>query len=109
MKSRIIWALVGLNVVLLGALLWRHTERAAWAQQPNRRTGDVVMIPGRLNTGNTSVVYLVDPSNHQLSAMSYTAQGIEFMAPPVDLDRVFSGAATVGGTGTTNRRPAPTR
>ena len=66
------------------------------------------MIPGRLNTGNAAVVYLIDPSNHQLSAMSYTAQGMEFMAPPVDLDRVFSGAATVGATGT-NRRTTPTR
>lgn len=108
MKVRVIWALIGLNAVLAAALVWRYSEKAAYAQPANRRTGDVVMIPGRLNTGNTSIVYLIDPSNHQLSAMSYTAQGIEFMAPPVDLDRVFAGAATVGGNGA-NRRTTPTR
>ena len=99
MKARIIWALVGLNVVLLAALVWRHTaDNAAMAQQANNRhLGDVFMIPGHLNTGNSAVVFLVDPSNHQLSAMAYTAQGVEFMAPPVDLDRVFSNASTVGG------------
>ena len=75
MKRRIIWSLAVLNVALLAALVWRYTgENAALAQQ-NRHPAEIVMIPGRLNTGNVAVVYLVDPSNHQLSAMSYTVQG----------------------------------
>ncbi len=101
MKRNVIWGLVVLNVVLLaGVILRASTDNAAHAQANNRRVGDVIMVPGQLPSGSASVLYLVDVGNHQLSAMSYNGQDVEFLAPPLDLRRVFEGAAnTVGGGG----------
>jgi hypothetical protein len=117
MKSNLIWALAVLNVALLSALLYRasgdNTARAqaagAGAPAPPvgglRSSKDVLMIPGTLPSGSNAVIYLVDVGGapHTLSAMSYTGQTVEFLSPPVDLDRLFERAlnsANTGGAGT---------
>jgi hypothetical protein len=111
MKSKVIWALAVLNVALLSALLYRASgDNTARAQAtPVRSSRDVIMIPGELPSGSNAVIYLVDVGGapHTLSAMSYTGQGVgqgvEFLSPPVDLDRLFDRALTTtgnGGTGT---------
>jgi hypothetical protein len=110
MKKNVIWGLAVLNVALLGMLIVRASENTAQAQgQGNRRVSDVIMVPGTLPSGSSSVLYLVDVGNHQLSAMSYTGQEVEFLAPPVDLRRVFQGAAQGGGANDTGNRGNRTR
>ena len=101
MKKKVIWALAMLNVALLATLIVRASENTAQAQV--RKVSDVIMVPGMLPSGNSSVLYLVDVGNHQLSAMAYTGQDVEFLAPPVDLRRVFQGAAEGGGVNPGNR------
>ena len=113
MKKNVIWALVMLNVALLTTLVLRATTANtahAQAQGNIRRVGDVIMVPGQLPSGTSSVLYLVDVGEHQLSAMAYTGQDVEFLAPPLDLRRVFEGSAnTVGSGGNTRERGGRTR
>jgi len=104
MKKNVIWGLAVLNVALLATLVVRaSSENSARAQIAggNRRVGDVIMVPAQLPSGSSSVLYLVDVGNHQLSAMSFNGQDVEFLAPPLDLNRVFEGGAAPG-TGTGN-------
>jgi hypothetical protein len=110
MKKNLVWGLAVLNIALLAGLIVRASaENTAKAQAAaNRRVGDVVMIPGTLPSGSSSVIYLVDVGNGQLSAMSFTGQDVDFLAPPVDLRRVFEGGVTGNATGTgtgTGRTP----
>jgi hypothetical protein len=113
MKKNVIWGLAVLNVALLATLVVRaSSENTAKAQLAggNRRVGDVIMVPGQLPSGSSSVLYLVDVGNHQLSAMAFNGQDVEFLAPPVDLNRVFEGGAAPGtGTGPGARTPGRTR
>ena len=110
MKKNLIWGLAVLNVALLAGLIVRASaENTAKAQAAaNRRVGDVIMIPGMLPSGTSSVLYLVDVGNGQLSALSFNGNDVEFLAPAVDLRRVFEGGvpgnATGPGAGRTPRR-----
>jgi hypothetical protein len=103
MKSKVIWALVMLNVALAVALLWRSSSgNAALAQMGGAHApSDVIMLPGTLPSGSNSILYLIDVggSPHQLSAMAYTGQSVEFLTPPIDLDRLFERAAAAAGGG----------
>src|SRR5689334_21867905 len=63
MKSTILWALVVLNVLLLGAILARFTRDNAAMAQNNppgntaaRRPGDYLMIPGEVPGAHTALV-----------------------------------------------------
>ena len=103
MRNKVIWALAVLNIALLGMLIGRFTSDNAAVAQANRRPSDVIMIPGELPSGSNAILYLVDVGNHQLSAMAYSGQTVDFLSPPVDLDRLFERAAQAvgqGGTGT---------
>jgi hypothetical protein len=96
MRSTAVWALAALNVMLLVLLVWRGTgDNAAMAQAG--RPGDYLMIPGEVVGGTDAVVYIVDQSSHQLSAMQYddSMHKLNTM-PAMSLDRVF---AEVGGAG----------
>jgi hypothetical protein len=102
MKKRIIWALAGLNVLLLVTLVGRLTkENTAHAQAAaagGRRPGDYVMIPGEVGGGANAVVYVIDAGNGQLGALAYDAGRKEINAmPPLELSRVFEGGVPVGG------------
>ena len=69
MKNRILWALVGLNVLLAATLAMRwSSDNTAVAQV--RRPADYIMIPGEVNGGASAVVYMVDTSNGLLGAMA---------------------------------------
>ncbi len=101
MKSKVIWALVVLNVALLVTLLWRSSSANTALAQMGRGRGpsDVIMLPGTLPSGSNSIIYLIDVggSPHQLSAMAYTGQSVQFLTPPIDLDRLFERAAAAAG------------
>ena len=106
MKSTAVWALTALNVLLLAMLCWRITPQNSAVAQGVSRPGDYLMIPGEVLGGTDAVVYVVDQSSHQLSAMAYddSMRQLRTMAP-VSLDTVFGangGQAPVNG-----RRPAP--
>ena len=99
MKNRILWALAGLNVLLVMTLAGRLTsDNAAHAQA--KRTSDYIMIPGEVGGGASAVVYMIDTSNGLLGAMTYDdPQKQLHTMPPIDLARVFEGAAGGAGTG----------
>ena len=103
MKSTILWALAGLNVLLLVGFVSRYTgENQALAQV--RRPAEYIMIPGEVIGGSSAVVYIIDTTNGQLGAMSFddTRSRIDVMAP-IDLMRVFEagvGGGDAGGAGT---------
>ena len=92
MKSRILWALVGLNVFLAVVLVARATgEKPAMAQV--RRAADYIMIPGEVTVGNMEAVYVLDITNGELGAMTYDDgnNSIQTMVP-INLGQVFNQA-----------------
>jgi hypothetical protein len=92
MRNRILWALAGLNVLLLITLVARFSsENAAIAQA--RRPSDYIMIPGEVSGGTGAVVYLSDTGAGLLSAIVYddSRKRIDSM-PAIELSRVFAGA-----------------
>ena len=104
MKSRTVWALLALNAVLLATLAGRWIKpNTAVANQGAARPGDYVMVPAEVVGGNGSVVYIVDTTNNQLSAMALDNDRLVNM-PPIDLTRVFErGGAAGGGRGVRGR------
>lgn len=95
MKYRILWALAGLNVLLVMTLAARLTsENTAMAQA--KRPSDYVMIPGEVTGGSSAVVYIIDTGSGQLGAMTYDDSGRQLNTmPPLDLARVFDGGGGV--------------
>jgi hypothetical protein len=91
MKSKVLWALVALNVLLLVALFLPRvspTAQAAGAPRP----GEYIMLPGQVTGGGgNEVIYILDETNRMLTARVYdqNAKGFSDM-PPILLDRVFS-------------------
>ena len=101
MKSRILWTLVALNVLLVVTLVARLSgDNAAVAQV--RRPAEYIMIPGEVGGGTSAVVYIVDTTNGLLGAMTYDDSRRELNTmPPIDLSRVFETGPNVGA-----RQPA---
>jgi hypothetical protein len=92
MKNVAFWTLLVLNVVLLAAFVSRMTKpNVAQAQVGGARLGDYIMIPGSVVGGVNDVVYVLDQTSHQLSAMSYddASHTVVTMKPARDLDRDF--------------------
>ena len=75
MKSTMLWALVALNVLLafsfLSRLMPSNTATAAQNNNPARRPGEYVMIPGEVTGGSAGVVYILDTTNGFLTAATY--------------------------------------
>ena len=95
MISKVVWALVGANVMLaimLGMNLFKQPEAKAQVARP----AEYLMIPGEVAGGRTGVVYVVDTTNGLLGAMAYddASRSIAVMQP-LDLKRIF--AAAQGG------------
>ncbi|MGD1278672.1 MAG: hypothetical protein ABR964_15780 [Tepidisphaeraceae bacterium] len=90
MKSSLLWALVGLNALLLVSFIGRFTPSSI-AAAPVHRPADYLLIPGEIQSGSTEVVYIVDTSNGMLGAMAYdeSARQLNVM-PPISLNSVFS-------------------
>jgi hypothetical protein len=97
MKSTAVWALSALNVLLLVLLVARSTGESVAVGQVGR-PGDYLMIPGNVIGGSNAVVYVLDQTSHQLTAMSYddSSKKMDTMTP-INIDRAL---------GTGPRRPA---
>jgi hypothetical protein len=95
MKSTVMWTLIFLNAILLGAFYSRIAKpNTAAAQVPaatDRRPGDYLMLAGEVNSANSGIVYIVDTSNGLLGAMTYndSRKAIDVM-PVVDLNQAFN-------------------
>jgi hypothetical protein len=92
MKRTVFWALVALNVVLLGGLVAPYVrDNSAMAQRASGRRPDLMMIPGQQLAGGASdVVYLIDTANRRMGAISLNNRGTALDAlEPQPLDRVF--------------------
>lgn len=101
MKSVILGALAALNVLLVVILVNKFVpDNKAVAQVG--RPSDYIMIPAELNGVNTGVVFIIDTSKGELSAMSYddVTNSLSPM-PKIDLNQVFKqgGGIGVGGKG----------
>lgn len=97
MKSRILWALVALNVVLVAALVTRWMKpQNAMAQAAAARPGDYMMVPAEVVGGSSTLIFIVDTSNNQLSGMAFDQNKL-LALPPIDLTRVFDARAVNGG------------
>jgi hypothetical protein len=95
-RRHILWALVGLNVLLVVTLVARlGGETTASAQV--RRPSEYIMIPGEVGGGTSAVVYMIDSTNGLLGAMTYDDSRRELnVMPPIDLSRVFQTGPNVG-------------
>ena len=94
MKNKVIWALAALNVLLALGLLTPLVAPAEAQAPAGARPGDYLMLPGDVIGGNSAVIWVIDSKNQQLSAMTVdeNRKALEMMAP-IDLRRVFGGAA----------------
>lgn len=90
MQKRILWALAGLNVLLVMTLAGRLSSDNVAHAQGVKRPSDYVMIPGEVSGGTSAVVYMIDTGNGMLGAMTYddAQKQLNTMAP-IDLARVF--------------------
>ena len=93
MKSKVLWALVALNVLLLVALFLPRVSPTAHAAG-GARPGEYIMVPGQVVGGNSEVIYILDETNRKLTARVYdqNAKGFSDMNP-IELDRVFTAPA----------------
>jgi hypothetical protein len=97
MKSKFVWALVALNVVLAAALVARWMKPQTAMAQAAARPGDYIMVPAEVVGGSSTLIYVVDTSNNQLSGIAFDQNQLVAL-PPIDLNRVFQ-AAAAGGQG----------
>ena len=97
MKSKIVWALVALNVLLAATLVTRWMKPTT-AMAQAARPGDYIMVPTEVVGGSSTLIYVVDTSNNQLSGIAYDQNQLVALAP-IDLTRVFDPAAVRGGAG----------
>ena len=96
MKSKLVWALVALNVVLVATLAVRWMKpQTAMAAQAAARPGDYIMVPAEVVGGSSTLIFVIDTSNNQLSGIAYDQNNLVALAP-LDLTRVFDPAAVRG-------------
>lgn len=101
MKSKLVWALVALNMLLLAGLVGQWLKpNTAEAQLP--RPSDYILIPGMVQGSPAEVIYVIDQQNGWLSARTFGAGGFQDMRP-IDLNRIFNerGGAPNPGRGNT--------
>jgi hypothetical protein len=92
MKSSVLWALIGLNAVLL-FLFAGGFGRMNSAKAQFRRPSDYVLIPGEVNGGSTALVYIIDATNGKLGAMAYDDSTHQLQTmPEIDLNRIYAAA-----------------
>jgi len=98
MKSRLVWALVALNAVLVAALAvrWMKPQTALAAQgAAAARPGDYIMVPAEVVGGSSTLIFVIDTSNNQLSGMAFDQNQLKAL-PPIDLARWFNPRAVEG-------------
>ena len=101
MKSRIVWGLVALNVMLAAVLVARWLKPQTVMAQAAARPGDYIMVPAEVVGGSSTLIFVVDTSNNQLSGLAYDQNQLVAL-PPIDLTRVFNERAVGGGGGGRN-------
>ena len=93
MKTRILWALAGLNVLLLAMFLSNYVrDNQAHAQgiAAAGRPGEYIICPGAITGISSEVVYVIDTLNGTLGAVVFdTNTGRLDTMPAEDLNRVF--------------------
>ena len=104
MKSKFVWALVALNVLLTVTLVtrWMKPTTAMAAQAAAGRPGDYIMVPAEVVGGSSALIYVIDTSNNQLSGIAFEQNTLQALAP-IDLARVFQAGQPAGGAGGRNR------
>jgi hypothetical protein len=98
MKSRIVWALVALNVLLAAVLVTRWMKPQTAMAQAAGRPGDYIMVPAEVVGGSSTLIFVVDTTNNQLSGLAFEQDKLQAL-PPIDLTRVFNERAAGGGGG----------
>jgi hypothetical protein len=92
MKSKVLWALVALNVLLLVGLIVPLGRTNVARAQANGRPSEYLMIPGEVIGGNSAVIYIVDEEKQALSAVALDPKGNSLDSmQPIDLRRAFEG------------------
>jgi hypothetical protein len=91
MKSKAIWALAVVNVLLLASLCLRSLTPSAHAQMA--RPSDYIMIPADVVGGSNAVIYMIDTREGMLNARTLDLQGNALidLGAPIDLKRVLGG------------------
>jgi hypothetical protein len=99
MKSAVFWGLAALNVLLVAVLVNRYLpDNAAHAQAG--RPSEYLMVPGKVIGVSSGVVFIVDTSRGELSAMTFDATSNELKPlHRIPLDQVFRSGAGVGAGG----------
>lgn len=95
LRSKQVWALVALNVLLMAVLVGRWMKPSTVMAQAAARPGDYIIVPAEVVGGNGAIVYVVDTTRGQLSAMGLENNRLASMAP-VDLNRVYGAAGRRG-------------
>ena len=107
MKSKGVWILSGINLLLLGWFLAQHLrDNTAHAQGVASRPGEYMIIPGSITGISSEVVYVIDSLNGMMGAVVFdVSNGRLDTMPAEDLNRVFQPPAAPGGVqpGTTPR------
>ena len=100
MKSKLVWALVALNAVLLTTLVgqWLRPNQAVAQFAPQARPSDYLIVPGTVQGSPNEVLFIVDTQNGLLSARLFDGQFFQDMAP-IQLSRVFGPANPGRGRG----------
>ena len=89
LRSTLVWALVALNALLMAVLVGRWMKPStAMAAQAAARPGDYIIVPAEVIGGNGAIVYVIDTTRGQLSAMGLENNRLASRAP-IDLNRVF--------------------
>ena len=107
-KSFVFGALVVLNALLAIMFINKHTpDQTAVAQVG--RPSDFLMVPGTVTGVSTGVVFIVDTSTGELSALTYNdTRDVLTPLPKIDLNQVFKagvGVAPGGGGGVKPAKP----
>ncbi|GIW75620.1 MAG: hypothetical protein KatS3mg104_0683 [Phycisphaerae bacterium] len=92
MKTFAIWALVVLNAVLLGGVIYKYLPENYAQAQARGRPGDYLMIPVDFAGARSGVVVIVDSATNELSALMVDENRSVLAAqPPIRLQDVFEG------------------
>lgn len=91
MRSKLIWALVALNALLVACLVGQWLKPNAVVAQVAGRPSDYIIVPGTVQASPAQVIYMVDTQNSMLSARQFDGKRFSDM-PPLDLRRIFNQA-----------------
>jgi hypothetical protein len=88
LKSTLIWSLVWVNVALLVGWAFKLTSPAAQAQF--RSKGSYLMIPGAIQSGSGSAIYILNTDSGALGAIFFNESlGRMEQMRPLDLNSEF--------------------